>query len=571
MKVSCPSCQTNYNIDDKRIPPGGAKLKCARCQNTFPIKPGGDAVAAPAAVPLPAPNAPPAADPYAGYNGYEQPAESEATRVVPMPGAAYGDSAAIPLPGATAPSAGYDYAASQPAPDLAYNVSASAAPASEAIPLPGASDPYASGGFPPESEAVPLPGASDGYSDGYAGTSQGFDYAEDPYAAAPQGGAIALPPPPSEEPYAYAAEPQSDGFATANPFDMPQPTTAEVDTFALHAHPPPAEDPYAAAQVDDPFALPQGDVTNLDFSEPAPTAVDMGMDFSEPPPAMPAAPASIPDSLEFDPTSPTRSSGDDLEADLSSPLPPMASPGTADGLEMLSFIDDAAKDSGANKAKAATGRRFHVRRRSGKVFGPFEEGVIVKMLEDGQLLGNEDVSNDADAWTPIGTVPTFATAIQKLMEGPGTPATPAAPAMPTGEPGSKVGQSPATSTANMERLNQLYGGRMAAVAVVDSTSRLELFLNKVKQRLPLVIGATAAVAVLGVGLGFGTTRYGVFGLKKFFPTTVKAGSSEAANVEAAHKALLQDSFQGYKQARTLSESVLASDEYPAVRALWCQS
>ena len=39
MKVSCPTCQTNYNIDDKRIPPGGAKLKCARCQNTFPIRP----------------------------------------------------------------------------------------------------------------------------------------------------------------------------------------------------------------------------------------------------------------------------------------------------------------------------------------------------------------------------------------------------------------------------------------------------------------------------------------------------------------------------------------------------
>ncbi|HEY0094691.1 MAG TPA: tetratricopeptide repeat protein, partial [Archangium sp.] len=123
----------------------------------------------------------------------------------------------------------------------------------------------------------------------------------------------------------------------------------------------------------------------------------------------------------------------------------------------------------------------------------------------------------------------------------------------------------------MERLNQLYGGRMAAVAVVDNTSRLEVILTKVKQRLPLVIGATAAVVVLGVGLGFGTTRYGVFGLKKFFPSAVKAGSSEAANVEAAHKALLEDSFQGYKQARTLSETVLASNEYPAVRALWCQS
>ena len=626
MKVSCPSCQTNYNIDDKRIPPGGAKLKCARCQNTFPIKPA-EAVSAPApaAVPLPAPGA---ADSYAAYNDFEQPAESEATRVVamPVPNAAYGHpgAAAIPLPSPSTPT-------------------------SEAIPLPGASDPYASdpyagSAYPAASEAVPLPGASDDYSQGYAdaasGDAGGFDYAED----ATQIGSFPLPPAPQDDPYAYAAAPASDaialppppsysdGYETANPFDRPPQNTAEVDTFGLptqeedpyaaapqqaedpFALPPPAEDPfalppqaaapeadpfamsspaedpYAAAPSDDPFALPpQADVTNLDFSEPAPTAVDMGMDFSEPPPSVPSAPpnvatdfgdvgfgepapASIPDSLEFDPTSPTKPAGDDLEADLSAPLPPPPAAGTADGLEMLSFIDDAAKDSGGNKAKAGNARRFHVRRRSGKVFGPFEEGVIVKMLEDGQLLGNEDVSSDADAWTPIGTVPIFATAIQKLMEGPATPATPSAPSMPTGEPGSKVGpSSAATSNANMERLNQLYGGRMAAVAVVDNTSRFEVLLAQVKKRLPLIIGAAAAVTVLGVGLGFGATRYGVFGIKKFFPSSVKAGSSEAADVETARKALLADSFQGYKQARTLSEKVLADSEYPEVRALWCQS
>ncbi len=645
MKVSCPSCQTNYNIDDKRIPPGGAKLKCARCQNTFPIKP---AEAVSAVVPLPAP----AADPYAGYNDYEQPAESEATRVVamPVPNAASRDpgAAAIPLP-------------SPSTPDLAYNVSPST-PTNEAIPLPGASDPYGSdpyasdpyagSAYPAASEAVPLPGASDDYSQGYAdassGDAGGYDYAED----ATQVGSFPLPPPPQDDPYAYAAAPasdaialppppHSDGYETANPFDRPPQNTAEVDTFGLptqeedpyaaapqqaedpFAMPPPAEDPYAAAAVEDPFALPppaaapeadpfampapaedpyaaaplddpfalppQADVTNLDFSEPPPSAVDMGMDFSEPPPSVPSAPpnvatdfgdvgfgepapASIPDSLEFDPTSPMKSAGDDLEADLSAPLPPPPAAGTADGLEMLSFIDDAAKDSGGNKGKAGNARRFHVRRRSGKVFGPFEEGVIVKMLEDGQLLGNEDVSSDADAWTPIGTVPIFATAIQKLMEGPSTPATPSAPSMSTGEPGSKVGpSSAATSNANMERLNQLYGGRMAAVAVVDNTSRLEVILAQVKKRLPLIIGAAAAVTVLGVGLGFGATRYGVFGIKKFFPSMVKDGSSEAADVDTARKALLADSFQGYKQARTLSEKVLAGSEYPEVRALWCQS
>src|SRR5713226_2611880 len=52
MRVTCPSCQTNYNIDDKRIPAGGAKLKCTKCQTTFPIKPGAGGTS-PAVVPLP--------------------------------------------------------------------------------------------------------------------------------------------------------------------------------------------------------------------------------------------------------------------------------------------------------------------------------------------------------------------------------------------------------------------------------------------------------------------------------------------------------------------------------------
>ncbi|HEX8539543.1 MAG TPA: zinc-ribbon domain-containing protein, partial [Cystobacter sp.] len=80
MKVSCPSCQTNYNIDDKRIPPGGAKLKCARCQNTFPIKADEPArPPTPAAIPLPAPASPqPRA--YSAPNDYP-----ETTRVVAMP------------------------------------------------------------------------------------------------------------------------------------------------------------------------------------------------------------------------------------------------------------------------------------------------------------------------------------------------------------------------------------------------------------------------------------------------------------------------------------------------------
>ena len=55
MKVACPSCKTNLNIDDSKIPPGGARIKCPTCQSVFPVKPQ----AAGAAVPLPGGSAPP--------------------------------------------------------------------------------------------------------------------------------------------------------------------------------------------------------------------------------------------------------------------------------------------------------------------------------------------------------------------------------------------------------------------------------------------------------------------------------------------------------------------------------
>src|SRR5262249_5399622 len=38
MRVTCPSCQTAYNIDERRIPPGGAKLKCSTCQTLIPLR-----------------------------------------------------------------------------------------------------------------------------------------------------------------------------------------------------------------------------------------------------------------------------------------------------------------------------------------------------------------------------------------------------------------------------------------------------------------------------------------------------------------------------------------------------
>ncbi|HYH99476.1 tetratricopeptide repeat protein [Hyalangium sp.] len=704
MKVSCPTCQTNYNIDDKRIPPGGAKLKCAKCQNTFPIRPLSESLATPVAIPLPGAAAPQSA-------------------AIPLPGSAAPQSAAIPLPGAAAPQS------------AAIPLPGSAAPQSAAIPLPGSAAPqYAAIPLPPapQSAAIPLPpppasdpfgavgdGADYGWDDNEStrvvalsslpsaafrdpppepppepaystqevpGTARDFDFADtpvedsfgqqqgtmgghtNPYAsydpgldtqaaiplpgsadpqqaydlsgdpmaegqAFPMDGAgdpndpFALPPPPSEyeTQQAYtevSAPPTEDPFAlppppTAeeqDPFALPPlPTAEEQDPFALP--PPPEGEPqegaYAAPSMDQGYSLPEmqslapeeqpavaafsfppppsagspdSDPFAVDLSEPPPSAPapDLQLDFNASPPAgepvnvgtdfgdisfndppPPGGGYNSADALEFDPTAPSRSSaGDDLEVDLSAPLPPPPAAGNADGLEMLSFIDDAAKDSGAKAAKV---KRFNVRRRSGKVFGPFEEGVIVKMLEEGQLLGNEDVSTDSDNWTPIGTVASFGAAIQKLMEGPSSKT--GLPAVAPGEP-AKVEQAPAASpSANLDRMQQLYEGRMASIAVVDRSGVYE----KWRKRMPFLIAGGVVTVLLLIGGSFGFTKYGAFGLRKLFPARVAAGSPAAADVETARKALTQDTFRSYQQARDLTAKVLATKEYPEVRALWCQS
>ncbi|AFE04405.1 hypothetical protein COCOR_01967 [Corallococcus coralloides DSM 2259] len=412
---------------------------------------------------------------------------------------------------------------------------------------------------------------------------------------------FALPPPPdagapsydmgglpsaSEDPFALPPSPGMDFSDLPSPAapqamdfsDLPSPAApavsfdfAEPPAPAYGQAPMPTDDPFAVDFTSPPPAAPPAPDFQLDFGDPAPAApppparvnpaVDFGdVDFGDPAPVPSSAATGLPDALEFDPTA---APVDDLEADLSAPLPPPPAAGPADGLEMLSFIDDSAGKDAGGRVQV---KRFHVRRRSGKMFGPFEEGVIVKMLEDGQLLGNEDVSPDSEAWSAIGTVPVFAAAIQRLMEGPAKAvplaATPGAPA-----PEAAGAADPANPQASMERLRQLYEGRMAAVSVVDRSASDARW----KKRMPAIIAAGVAVLVLGTGASFEASRYGAFGRNKFFPSRVSSGSAEAKLVEEARKGLLADTYASYKEARTKSAQVLAKKEYPEVRALWCQS
>jgi predicted Zn finger-like uncharacterized protein len=76
------------------------------------------------------------------------------------------------------------------------------------------------------------------------------------------------------------------------------------------------------------------------------------------------------------------------------------------------------------------GTRYHVRRRTGRTFGPFLETAIVSMLEQGKLDGDEDLSFDGKSWQPLADFPALAR-FYKAPAGAPAPAPPApAPSQP---------------------------------------------------------------------------------------------------------------------------------------------
>lgn len=543
----------------------------------------------PGAVPLPGARG-------AAPGGYEPTFAGQPTSTVPLPGARGPASSGVPLPGARASGGGVPLpgrgAAAAPPPPLPRS-------GAGAVPLPG----NAAGGYEPTlapsrggaRSSVPLPGAADPLEAGddfamptasqKAAASAGFDFPDlNPLhqeQESPKGPKLSaqmpsfddLPSPAGGfEPQAPAAPAPSMSFD-----DLPSPASPQSQGMSFDDLPAPSSG--GARGFDDlpsPAAAPQAE--SMDFSDlPNPGASNLPSPASEnsldldtmppPPPARGAgaAPAAAPSfgefdlggggDLEFDPTAAPKKKDDDLEVDLSAPIPGTGkNAGPGDALEMLSFIDQTQKEAGGKELPKQ--RRFHVRRRSGKVFGPFEEAVVVKMLEDGQLLGNEEVSLDSDSWSPIGSEPAFQEAIAKLMESPSRAGT----HQQLGAVGEGGGH------ASVDRLKQLYEGRMAAVAVVQSKEPVPF-----KKRIPMILGLTVLVAVVGVGGFLATTPYGVFGIKVLLPNKVKAGSREFAELQAAQKAILLDTFKGFQQAHDTAAATLKVKEYPEARAIWCQA
>lgn len=499
-----------------------------------------------------------------------RPSPSEAPR--PRPSSSR--SSVIALPGAAPPPP-----SSAPRPETVVDRPGKGS----AVPLPGAAATSGAYDAPPEDgDAVPLPGQSAPGTDGSefeisSASAPAFDLGQ---------------PPPSTSSGAFefdVAEPPPTGGATTTGYEYapPEEPTASPGGFDLDL--PPAPEPTtigpSSFEVDSPEeapsafnAMPEPSPGAFDFAQPpaaAPGAFDFGLPPSAPPApqglafdeAAPPPPAAMgfgevdlggasPPDLEFDPST-GGAPRDDLEADLSAPLPSARPQGPADGLEMLSFIDDTARQSGVKPEEPGSVRRFHVKRRSGKVFGPFEEAVIAKMLEEGQLLGNEEVSLDTETWQPVGSEPAFQAVIAKMMEAPARASTQMN--MPP------VDQKP--KGPSMERLKQLYEGRMAAVAVVESKEPVPF-----KKRLPFIIAGVAVAAVLAVGVGVGlTTPYGYFGLKLLLPSKVREGTREYEYLQAARKGFSTDTYKSLVAAKDSAAAALKIKEFPEARAVWSQA
>ncbi len=520
MRLTCPSCQTNYSVDDQRIPAGGAKLKCAKCQAMFAVHPQ---ASAPALVAVPLPDA--------------AAAVAQAMRTsIPLPGAARAPIGYVPSNGTTAtalPGRNSGRVA-----NFERNLES-------AVPLPGER-----GAGTESKPAIPLPGAT--WDDG-----KSREFSQPLLTPAAKPGPIQLPG------FGPVASDLDVGFADAELIEPPPETTAPLSSTVplpgagLPAAPsaiPDRLEPLpssAAAGIAPEVTSQDSGELNFDFGD---SAEPVGREPAHPraadvpqPVAVPrGAEASVVVELESDGAGPS----EEVEFDISEDSLAQSTP---EQLEELSFVDSSA----AQPASKSPDTRYYVRRKTGKVFGPFDEAVIVKWLQAGQMSGTEEISTDKETWSPLASVPRFQEAIEKLLEAPPEPPARASPIAP---------QWPEAADAT-DRLKRLYEGRMAAVSVVR---RRSLF-DGLGKKVPMLIGAGGLLLLVAAGFALGFTQYGVFGVRKLLPARIADGSPQFSMLQDARKALLADTFKSYQDANQLAATVLRVREYPEARAVWCQS
>ena len=525
MRIACPGCKSTYSVDDGKVPPAGLNMKCPRCSTVFAVKP-------------PVARAPLAGPPPGAVAAM---ATASGSGAVPLPGRGQG---AVPLPG-VAPFA------ARPTPP----------PAGGAVPLPGTS-PFAPA---PTPRGVPLPGPGP-FAPAPSQPSpfgappppgrawdDGFDAASEfePFSPGPGAERVPLPPPPPPAGTVPLPGPAATGFddlPSLADFDAPAPFAGDATRKMSR---PPEMPPFGPPAV----PLPGGGTTSL-RAAPDP-AFDFGaVDFGGPPPAMPPPPPDDTGPLDFGaafepPPPPPLSRADLFDDGLE--FDPSAGPGVPQVPHEPSPEDAIREFLGTTPGPAAEGPALHVRRSSGKTFGPFPVETLRQMLAEGQLLGNEEVSEDGANWRPIGSIEGLAT----VPAG----AQPPAFAPPV------IGVPPEPPQPSPSEVL-----RMKPPSAADKAGE---FVQRLRARVDRkVIAAAAAVAFVGTGGVLElATPYGFWFHKALLGYDGPAeGSPLARQLATARNEIRRDDFAAYQRAIAAAEAGLAEDpEDVHARALFAQA
>ncbi|MBW1873051.1 MAG: zinc-ribbon domain-containing protein, partial [Deltaproteobacteria bacterium] len=234
---------------------------------------------------------------------------------------------------------------------------------------------------------------------------------------------------------------------------------------------------------------------------------------------------------------------------------PQTTPDPTPGAEgqIFDFID---KEIGAEADAQDSGPvRFRIRRKSGKIFGPFDSETVNKMLGEHQLMGNEEASIDGHTFKPLGAFDEFADTIRALMEEPSIPEI-----LPTG---------PQSSVSGVDDLDLDIDMAPKGLDFAEPPA------EKVKKKgsgagLFFLVGLLVLVLLAGIGLGF--TKYGFFAYRIFTGKTGGGGKTTAdgsttgpdrsgATASQTEQLFLEDTFAGYDAViRQLETKMKNSDE-----------
>jgi tetratricopeptide (TPR) repeat protein len=326
----------------------------------------------------------------------------------------------------------------------------------------------------------------------------------------------------------FAEEPAHPSpFGTPPP--QPSPFAAEPAHPSPFGTPPPFAPPPGARSTPPPFApVGAGGLEGPPPEEPLPAApLGFGeVDLGGPAPA--AAPAHADAVPQDDPFG-------DVAA--SPAPPPPSSPGALgqdEARELEALFDERAGAAAPARRPAVAGAEWRIRRRSGKVFGPFPEAEVVEMLGRGELLGNEEVSADnGERWSAIGEVPAFGEAIRRLIERPAPQLSPAPPPRaPKAEPAAPLAEGEKGPSAVSRLLGRLPGWARYAIPAV------------------------AAGLLLGGGLALGLTDYGVF-LHRLVLGQVGPNRPGAKLCAEARTRFAEDRFSGARAALAAADRAVA--------------